>query len=863
MPIKIKFSAALFFILFAIVGCNSQKNKAKFGDQIFITWELQSNFSPNDGQSLAVFTFENKSKSILRAANWKIYFNQTTLRILQDKTPKIGIVEHVNGDLYRIVPNEKFELKPGEKISLSYAMNGAIISEDEAPAGLYYVVNENTNEQQIELVSNYVVFPLVRYEQMNRGEEDHIPVATPQYCYIQNQLITPVSADNIKQIIPSPVSINEGNGKFQFSKNTKIIYDKTLKNEAQYLQSILSKALNGSISITEGNNAGKTDILLMTTAIKIKEAEKEAYRLEVSEKNGLTIDGNDAAGVFYGIQSLLALFPLDIYKHTLASFEVNEIIVEDAPRFIYRGLMLDVARHFHSKKTIERYLDLLAYYKINHLQLLLSDDEGWRIEIPGLPELTDVGSKRGHAGDGYECLMPNFGIGPFPDANVYGNGYFTKNDFIEILKYATQRHITIVPEICVPGHARAAIMSMENRYLKYMKEGKESEATEYRLRDVNDTSKYHSAQYYNDNVVCIGMESTYRFYEKVVTEIQNMYQEAGVPMEYFHTGGDEVPSGAWLGSPMCDTMIGNNDKVDVLKIQAKFFSRIYKMFEKYNTKVCGWEEIAMVHDKDGNALANPDFKANAIPYIWNNIWGNEDLSYKLANAGYKIVLCNVSNFYFDLSYEKHPKETGLHWGGFVGAKQAFDFSPFDVFKSTHYNGNMGEAFTAADAAGMEKLKPEAQKIILGVQAQLWAETIIVPELIDYDMLPKLIGFAETAWAPQRAWESLFPDELRQKSVDKDWNIFANSIGLRELKRLDYLWGGFSYRIPPAGAKIKEGYLYANTEFPGFTIRYTTDNSEPNANSIIYTEPVKVKGTVKLAVFNDLGRSSRIVEVGNE
>jgi len=859
MKNKNKFSVLIGFLLIINFACKMDNSSKVLCDKIFVSWELQSNFISDKGICRAVFTFENKSDKVLEDNNWQLYFNQTTFQIVPAKSDT-GIVEHVNGDLYRFAPGKKFSLKPGEKISIPYEMNGAMIGNAQAPAGLYFVVDENTKNEKIYLCKNFIMLPFERDEQMNRSKNDLIPLATPEFCYNRNAAIMPIASEKIKKIIPTPYSIKQGNGKFKISAGTKIYYDKNLKTEAVYLQSVISKALKTTIEISDEKISGSTNIVLKTSPIKVNQIEKEAYQLKVSAQNGITIEGSDAAGVFYGIQSLMALFPFEIFKTSQPSFEICEIQVNDAPRFSYRGMMLDVSRHFHSKELVLRLIDLFAFYKINFLQLLLSDDEGWRIEINGLPELTEVGSKRGHAGNGFDCLMPNFGIGPFPNAGIYGNGFYTRKDFIEILQYASVRHITIVPELCVPGHARAAIMSMENRYQKLMKAGKETEALEYRLRDEKDTSKYSSAQLYNDNVVCIGMESVYKFYEKVIDEIQAIYKDAGVPFTHFHTGGDEVPRGAWLGSPQCKKLIENNSTGGVLGLQANFFKRIEKLLEKYNVNICGWEEIAFSNGQNGEVIPNPEFAGKAIPYIWNNIWGSEDLSYKLANAGYKIVLCNVSNFYFDLSYEKHPLEPGLHWGGFVGTKEAFDFSPFDIFKSTHFNGNMGEPFTAKDAANMEKLKPEAQKNILGMQAELWSENITKPELMDYQILPKLIGFSESAWAPQRTWESLEPDDVRKKAVDEGWNIFANTIGLQELKRLDYLYGGFNYRIPPAGAIVKDGLVYANTEYPGFTIRFTTDNSEPNENSTVYIKPFQLNGNVKLKVFNALGRGGRTVEI---
>ena len=863
MNAKIQIYLILSLIIMSNSACTKKTVKQEFTDNLSVSWELKSNFISEDQECQAVFEFENKGDSTIKPGNWKMYFNQVTLKIVPPENPEKGVVEHVNGDLYRFIPGPRFELKPNNKISIEYKMHGCIISESYGPSGLYFVINENEKNQKIELVQNFQILPFERKKQMHRNKADMFPLATPDYCYNKNLKISTIPETEVKRIIPSPYSMLEGKGKYKFSSGTKIYYEKKLENEAKYLQSFLSKSLNSNVLISEGIHADKNGILLKISPLKINNIEKETYHLTVNEHSGIHIEGTDAAGVFHGIQSLLALLPLEVHQNPQAQFEINETEVKDAPRFSYRGIMIDLSRHFHSKASIMKMIDLFAFYKLNFLQLLLSDDEGWRLEIPGLPELTEVGSRRGHITKGYDYLFPNFGIGPFPDKpDAYGDGFFTRGDFMEILKYAKGRHITIVPEFCVPGHARAAIMSMENRYEKYMKEGKKELALEYRLRDENDTSRYLSAQYYNDNIVCIGLESVYHFYEKVIDEIYSMYKEAGVPFEYFHTGGDEVPNGSWIGSPFCKKIIDENPNAGTLDLQAVFFKRVLKMLEKYNVNICGWEEIAMLKDKSGKIYANPEFKGKAIPYVWNNLWNTQDLSYKLANAGYMVVICNVSNFYFDLAYEKHPLEPGLHWGGFVGPKQAFDFSPYDVFKSTHFNGNMGEVFTSKDAAGMEKLKPEARKNILGIQAQLWSEQIVKPELLDYQLLPKLIGFAESAWASERVWESIEPDEEREKAVDKDWNTFVNSIGLNEFKRLDYLWGGYQYRIPPAGAIIKDGLLYANTEYPGFIIRYTTSNSEPDEKSAIYTKPIRIQENVKLRVFNSLGRGSRTIKISN-
>ena len=205
----------------------------------------------------------------------------------------------------------------------------------------------------------------------------------------------------------------------------------------------------------------------------------------------------------------------------------------------------------------------------------------------------------------------------------------------------------------------------------------------------------------------------------------------------------------------------------------------------------------------------------------------------------------------------HPAERGLYWGGFVNTRSSFDFIPYDVFKCNMADKWGNPYNPATDFVGMEKLKPDAYKQILGLQAELWSETVKGGTMAEYYYLPKLIGFAERAWVGQASWGSISDQGKRVASMDTDWNRFANIVGQREMPRLDYLFGGFSYRIPPPGGVIRDGLLHANVDFPGLTLRYTTDGSEPNADSPLYSEPVEVSGEVMLRSFDTRGRGSRV------
>jgi hexosaminidase len=388
---------------------------------------------------------------------------------------------------------------------------------------------------------------------------------------------------------------------------------------------------------------------------------------------------------------------------------------------------------------------------------------------------------------------------------------------------------------------------MEARYRR-------SNDRQYLLSDLEDESQYESVQGFKDNVICVCQESTYRFAEKVIDGIASIYRAADAPLKTIHIGGDEVPAGVWQRSPACQSFLAEHPEVDDLF--AYFVERLRAMLDSKGLATAGWEEIGV---KDH--VPNPELAGRVVPYIWNNLGENQDLVYRLANAGYEVVICNVTNLYFDLAYDKDPEESGLYWGGFVDTRRAFELVPLDVFKSNRQDalGNRYDFVTLRMV--MEQLKPENRKNILGIQGQLWSETLKGQDMMEYYLFPKLIGLAERGWAPVPLWAEIEDTREREAALSDAWNSMANVIGQRELPRLDYLAGGVGYRIPPPGAVIDNGRLEANVAYPGLAIRYTTDGSEPNATSPLYTEAVAVSDRVRVRAFDSRGRGSRTVEVG--
>lgn len=853
-----------FFVTSITIGLNGcQRNRedaAQEARQIAVSWELVTNFTGTENGFKARFTLNNASDVPLTDANWALFFNMSPRTILPAKTPQPATVQHINGDWYKLTPNKGFRLEPAATSEIFYEGTEAVNKVTDAPLGLYFVFYDKAGkEENIVQVANYTIRPFTKREQILRGKNDMEPLPTAENMYRNNLAVSLLPADKLPKIIPSPVKMTTRSGTLALNASLSIYAEKGLESEARFLSQKLKTLTGKAISVAAGTPT-RNGIFLKVGKFSVKGITNEAYRLGI-DGNGVTITGSDAAGVFYGIQSLLALLPADSYRTPSADVALNFIQIEDAPRFPFRGLHFDVSRNFQTKETILRILDLLAFYKVNQFLFYTTEDEGWRLEIDGLPELTKVGAQREHtSGKETPVLHPAYGSGPKAyDEGKYGSGFYTKADFIEILKYAKERHIRVIPELNFPGHARAAIKAMEARYQQLMKEGKEQEANEYRLIDPDDKSVYLSAQGYTDNVVSVGNESTYHFYEKVVDEITKLYKEAGVPMTVMHAGGDEVPEGVWTKSPVAANLLKDNPTIkDPKNLQTYFFRNLMKRLEKRNLEVHGWEEVALTKTADGKYIPNPEFVGRrVVPYVWNNLF-DPDLGNRLANAGYPVVLCNVSNFYFDMAYNNDPLEPGLYWAGYVDTRQNWAFAPFDMFKTT-FKTAMGKPL---NFAGLQHMKPEARKNIRGVEAQLWSETVKGREMAEYDILPKLLGFAESAWSPERPWETIESKPAREKAMNLGWNVFANTLAQKELPRLARLNGGYNYRIPPPGALVENGMLKANVALPGLTIRYTTDGSEPTTKSALYKNPTNVSGTIKLKSFDASGRSSRSV-VGKE
>ncbi len=839
-------------------SCQQQTEKPFTVTDLKITWSVIENLG---GSYTSSWKISNTGESTFPDSGWTIYYNQVGGVPVPESLSGSLQITLVNGTLYRIMPKASFKsLGAGESTRTDLKCYGSAIKVTDAPAGLYIIFDDQQGPQRLE---NYDIGPFLQPQQINRSDGDNVPIPTTELRYQQNKTLSVIAVADIPPVIPTPQQIIPGNGHFNIPASLSIGYQQGLEHEARLLMDKLSTT-DLRVSLTESLNEARVRL----TFGSYGQSETENYRLAI-EQEVISIEGSDPAGVFYGTQSLMALWPLEAWKSAGGPTVINCQTVVDGPRFPYRGMHLDVSRNFQKPEAIKKLLDIMAFYKLNKLQFGLTNDEGWRLEIKDIPELTSVGAVRGHTEDELDHLLPAYGSGPFPQApENYGTGHYSREEFIDLLKYAAARHIEIIPELNFPGHARAAVMAMRAREHNIKANG----GTSYLLDDPNDRSEYQSVQGYTDNVICPCQESVYQFLEVIIVEVVAMYQEAGATLTTIHTGGDEVPSGIWEKSPLCAKFLEDNPQVEGTEgLPAYFLRRYHEILHQQELITGGWEEIAMHkvrrenRGQDNSAetgeimVPNPEFvDSNFQAYVWNAIWGQagEDLAYRLANAGYKVVMSNASNLYFDCAYDKDPLEPGFYWAGLVDTRKPYELVPLDVLQMATVDV-MGNPLDMDRYQDHVKLTEAGRKNVLGIQGQLWTETVKGPDMMEYYLFPKMLGLSERAWAPDPDWAHLPKKSQRIKGLDQDWNIFANALAQRELVRMDHLWNGVNYRVPLPGAIIEDGQLKANVALPGLSIHYTLDGSEPDLNSPLFEGPVEAKKPVRLKAFTETRKGSRV------
>lgn len=478
-----------------------------------------------------------------------------------------------------------------------------------------------------------------------------------------------------------------------------------------------------------------------------------------------TVQAADEDGAQY------AKVTLENLKRNAGGNELPNLVIEDWPDFGYRGFMLDISRNFTNKDNILKFIDLLAHYKASVFHLHFGDDEGWRVEIPQFPELTTYGAYhefpyKDENGNYTETnyLLPSYNGSVDPkDLTSSANGHLTAAEYVEIVKYAWERRITVIPEFDTPGHSRAAIKAMQ-AYAE--RTGDDS----YLLSDPEDKSEYCSVQYYKDNALNVALPSTYKFIEVVFDQLIAYHKEAGAPIPAIHVGGDEVPHGAWVGSEPCQKIMAERgwDNIELLK--SYYIENVLDIAESRGVKISGWQELVMdLEDHVYERMKKNLYSVN----FWHTGTGNEEFPYKYANDGVPAVLSNMTNTYVDFAYTPDKTERGLSWGGFVDERRSFSLLPFDIYRSVRWDDK-------GRIRNIEKL-PEgktplvAKQNIIGVQAQLWTETVRSFDHVTSYVFPKVCGVFERAWNASPSWEgtTVADDPAFMAELDKYYSTVVD------------------------------------------------------------------------------------------
>ncbi len=483
-------------------------------------------------------------------------------------------------------------------------------------------------------------------------------------------------------IIPEPEHLTVYTGSFELNENTRILVPNSdnLKFESQYLANIIRKHTDHKSEIIfYSKNENSKNAIILRLSPKASDS-PEGYQLKADKKN-ITILAPTSKGIFYGIQSLLQLLPPSFYASAhQEKWEIPQCFIQDAPRFSYRGMLLDVSRHFFPPTAIKKFINMLAMYKFNTFHWHLTDDQGWRIEIKKYPKLTEIGAWRD------STLIGHYGIKPAKYEVKHYGGFYTQTQIRDIVHYASQRHITIIPEIEMPGHSVAALASYP-----------ELACT---------PGPFHVLTTWagSKDIYC-PKEKTFRFLENVLTEVMEVF-----PSQYIHIGGDEVPKGQWKSSKLCQQIIKKYHLKNEDGLQSWFIRRIGKFLNAHGRKLIGWDEI---------------LEGGLPPHATLESWRGVQGGIEAARQGHDVIMAPIQYLYFT-RYQANRKFQPLAAGGFTSLKKVYFYEPVPA------ELNAGEA-----------------KYIIGAEGCVWTEYMPDIKKVQYMALPRMAALAETDWTPAK------------------------------------------------------------------------------------------------------------------
>ncbi len=485
-------------------------------------------------------------------------------------------------------------------------------------------------------------------------------------------------------IIPKPVEIIKGEGNFFLTSKTTIVYPDTVGVESvvEFLEDRIQIPTGFNIEADDDEDENEKNAIIF----KISNEERfgdEGYALDVTERN-ITVTAAKPAGLFYGVQTILQLLPVEVYspvKVENITWNVPVVKIFDKPAFKWRGMHLDVSRHFFPKEFVKRYIDLIAMHKMNIFHWHLTDDNGWRIEIKKYPELTDICAWRVPR-DKWRGVEP-----PKPGEKPTYGGYYTQDDIREIVKYAAERQIEIIPEIEMPGHTSEVFAAFPNLSCS----GKKA--------DVRPGSYWPNA-----DIFCAGNDSVFIFLENVLDEVAELF-----PSKYIHIGGDEADKTNWKKCKKDQKRIKDENLKDENELQSWFIKKIENYLISKNKRLIGWDEI---------------LEGGLAPEATVMSWRGFNGGVESAEMGHEVIMCPTSYCYFDY-YQADPEFEPLAIGGFLPLKKVYSFNPVP-----------------------EELSKDKTHYILGGQGNVWTEFISTPEHAEYMAVPRMTALAEVLWTPK-------------------------------------------------------------------------------------------------------------------